>query len=146
MEMVVKMKKGIASQVFIYIFAVIVMAMILYFGFTQIVNLKGLTDKSVYITFREDFRDAVNEVYYKNKGSILVFSDESRNKPLELPKGLNSVCFEESKVILNPPDYDSFIVEFLKGDGCINVIKGRLSFKLENVVIEQDIYVMVSAV
>ena len=126
------MRKGIASQVFIYIFAVIVMAMILYFGFTQIVNIKGLTDKSVYITFREDFKDAVNDVYYKNKGSVMVFSQESRNKPLELPNGINQVCFQGSKVMLNSIDYDDFNAEFLNGSGCINAIGGRLSLKLEN--------------
>ena len=140
------MRKGIASQVFIYIFAVIVMVMILYFGFTQIVNIKGLTDKSVYITFREDFKDAVNDVYYKNKGSVMVFSQESRNKPLELPNGINQVCFEDSEVTFNPPDYDSFTVEFMKGNGCFDAVNGMLSFKLENVVEDQDNYVRVSDV
>lgn len=140
------MKKGIASQVFIYIFAVIVMAMILYFGFTQIANLKNLGDKSVYITFKSELAGAVNDIYYKNKGSISVFSEDSRNKPLELPKGINKVCFEGSKVILNSEDYDDFIVENLKGDICMDALNGRLRFRLENVFIDQETYVVISTV
>ena len=126
------MKKGISSQVFIYIFAVIVMALILFFGFKQIVGLKDLSDKSTYINFREDFREAVNGVFYKNKGSVIVFSLDSRNKPLVLPDNINDVCFEGNKVILVPEKYSGFEVDYLDGNECIKVVKDGLSFKLEN--------------
>ena len=62
------------SQVFIYIFVVIVMALIIFFGFKQVVNLQDLSQKSYYISFKEDITSSVNDVYYMNKGSTLVFS------------------------------------------------------------------------
>ena len=70
------------SQVFIYIFVVIVMALIIFFGFKQVVNLQDLSQKSYYISFKEDITSSVNDVYYMNKGSTLVFSKFSRNKEL----------------------------------------------------------------
>jgi len=145
------MKKGIASQVFVYIFAVIVIAFILYFGFTQIVNLKDLSDKSTYITFREDFKDAVNNVYYKSSDSSLVFSIDSRNKPLVLPKGVEEVYFsfvgDIGKISFDNVEYAPFEVEHLrKGDDLgeyIKVVKGRLSFKLTNEADEEETFVRV---
>ena len=140
------MKKGVISQVFIYIFVVIVMALIMFFGFKQVVNLKNLGDKSVYITFKSDFTNAVNDVYYMNKDSTLVFSKDSRNKALILPKDIKKVCFENNKVILNSDNYDDFIVNNLIGSDCINTINGGLSFKLENTVENQEVKVKVSGV
>ena len=144
------MRKGIASQVFIYNFAVIVMALILYFGFTQIANLKSLQDKSIYVVFKNDFESAVNDVYYKNSGSTLVFSKDSRNKPLELPKEINKICFDldddGNNVLLNSKKYDDFKIEHLKNDGCIDTVKGELNFKLINVVDGEETFVEISNV
>jgi hypothetical protein len=143
------MRKGVIDQVFIYIFAVIVIAFILYFGFTQIVNLKNLSEKSVYITFKNDFESAVNDVYYKNPNSVLEFSINSRNKPLELPKDVEKVCFNDEEVSFRPLLlYDEFIVEHLKGseNECINVVRGRLRFKLTNDADGENTFVKVSDV
>lgn len=126
------MKKGISSQIFVYIFAAIVMALILYFGFTQIAGLKDLSDKSTYIVFKNDFTEAVNDIYYKNKGSVMVFSLTSRNKPLILPNGIDNVCFEGDKVQLTSADYNNFRVDYLSGSGCINIVNDLFSFRLEN--------------
>ena len=126
------MKKGTSSQVFIYIFLVIVMALILFFGFKQIAGLSKLSDESNYVVFKNDFSDAVNNLYYKNKGSTNVFSSTSRNKPLGLPKGINEVCFNEGEVSLVPENYGKFEVENLDGNLCIKSLRDALNFKLEN--------------
>lgn len=140
------MKKGVASQVFIYIFIVIVIALVLFFGFKQIVGLKKLEDKSTYIIFKTDFSEAVNEMSYKNADSVMIFSPTSRNKPLVLPAGIKQVCFENNKVSLVPEKYSEFEVENLKENNCIQVKQGILSFKLENVVDDQEMKVEVSAI
>lgn len=140
----IKMKKGIASQVFIYIFVMIVIALILLFGFKQVSNLKNLGEKSIYISFKSDFTKAVDNVYYLNKGSVVVFSESSRNKPLGIPNNINKICFENSKVVLNTEEYDNFIVENLYGSECINTANGKLSFRLENAVEDGEVIVKIS--
>jgi len=137
------MKKGMSSQIFIYIFIVIVMAMVLLFGFKQIVNIQNLNEKSIYLEFKSDFKDTVSSVYYKNKGSVLVFSRDSRNKPLILPNDVEYVCFANGKVDALP--YDSFTVDFLIGNLCIKNNNG-LSFRLENVVINSETFAEISEV
>ena len=144
--MVIKMRKGIANQVFIYIFVVILMALIILFGFKQVVNLKNLGDKSVYVTFKSDFTNAVNDVYYMNKDSTLVFSKDSRNKALVLPKDIKKICFENNKVVLNSDNYKDFTVDNMVGSDCINAVNGGLSFRLENVVENQKVFVKVNRV
>ena len=140
------MKKGIASQVFIYIFMAIVIALILFFGFKQIVGLQDLTQKTYYVAFKEDLNSAVSDIYYKNAGSVLVFSTSSRNKPLILPKDIKEVCFGGNEIIFDNLKYDKFEIENLKGDICIRTVQSSLSFKLENVVVGEDVKVKISGV
>ena len=137
------MKRGMVSQVFIYIFIVIVMALILVFGFKQISNIQNLNQRSVYIEFQNDLHDAVNDVYYKNKGSAIVFSQGSRNGPLRLPNDVEKVCFTNNLVNVIP--YGSFNVDFLTGNLCIPNSKG-LSFRLENKIIDQETFVEVRGI
>jgi len=134
------------SQVFIYIFVVIVMALIIFFGFKQVVNLQDLSQKSYYISFKEDITSSVNDVYYMNKGSTLVFSKFSRNKELILPSEIKEVCFRDNIVSFDIDKYKKFEVENLKGDICIRIADNRLGFKLENVVIGDEVFVEISDV
>ena len=140
------MRKGIASQVFIYIFAVIVIALIMFFGFKQVVNLKDLTEKSIYISFKSDFSKAVDGVYYLNKGSVLTFEKNSRNKPLDAPKEIDKICFQNDKVILSSEKYQDFTVDNLYGNECISTDNGKLSFRLENAVENGEVTVKISDV
>src|SRR3989344_5344731 len=133
------MRKGVIDQVFIYIFVMIVIAFIIFFGFKQITNLNKLSEKSNYAVFKSDFSKAIDNVYYMNKGSTLVFSRDSRNKPLALPKDIKKVC-------LNSIQYANFTVEHLNGDLCMDVVNGALSFRLENSVESQEVKVKVSDV
>jgi len=139
------MKKGIASQVFIYIFVMIVIAMILLFGFRQVANLRNLSEKSVYVSFKTDFSKAVSDAYYLNKGSVLVFDKSSRNKPLNVPKEARRVCFDGGVVNFNSEIYEEFIVDHLQGNGCINILNGKLSFRLENIY-DGEVKVKISSV
>jgi len=134
------------SQVFIYIFVAIVMALVIFFGFKQVVNLQDLSQKSYYISFKEDMTSSVNDVYYMNKGSTLVFSKFSRNKELILPSEIKEVCFRDNIVSFDIDKYKKFEVENLKGDICIRIADNRLGFKLENVVIGDEVFVEISDV
>lgn len=134
------------SQVFIYIFVAIVMALVIFFGFKQVVNLQDLSQKSYYISFKEDITSSVNDVYYMNKGSTLVFSKFSRNKELILPSEIKEVCFRDNIVSFDIDKYKKFEVENLKGDICIRIADNRLGFKLENVVIGDEVFVEISDV
>ncbi len=140
------MKKGIASQVFIYIFVMIVIAMILLFGFRQISNLNNLSEKSTYISFKSDFMKAVDDVYYLNKGSVLLFSEDSRNKPLYVPKDIKKICFEGNIVKFDSQKYNNFAVDNLQGSECINIIDGKLRFRLENTIEDGNVIVKISGV
>ena len=134
------------SQVFIYIFVAIVMALVIFFGFKQVVNLQDLSQKSYYISFKEDITSSANDVYYMNKGSTLVFSKFSRNKELILPSEIKEVCFRDNIVSFDIDKYKKFEVENLKGDICIRIADNRLGFKLENVVIGDEVFVEISDV
>ena len=140
------MKKGVIDQVFIYIFVIIVIALVLLFGFKQVTNLKNLSEKTTYTVFREDFKKAVNDIYYKNEGSAVVFSKISKNKPLSLPSEIKKVCFENEKVVINSEKYYNFTVDnLITSVDCINV-NNELSFKLENVVENREVKIRISDV
>ena len=137
-------KRGVIGQPFIYIFAVIVIALVFMFGFKMITKLGDLNQQTVFLTFKSDLRKNVDEVYYKNVGTVLVFSKDSRNKPLLLPKEVEEVCFEDSNVTPYPLDY--FTVDYLLGNECIEAQNNELSFRLENVVIGGETYVEISLI
>lgn len=140
-------KRGMVGQVFIYIFVVIVIAFIFLFGFNMIKKLNNLNEQTVYLTFKNDFKKNVDDLYYKNVGSVMVFSSSSRNKPLMLPKGIDEVCFEEGKVKVDS-EYADFNVEKLTvvSDFCVEILNNQLPFILENVFINGETYIQVSAV
>lgn len=141
-------KRGMVDQVFIYIFVVIVIAFIFLFGLNMIKKLGTLNEQGIYVTFKTDFKDAVDEVYYKNPGSILIFDKSSRNKPLLLPKEIEEVCFESNKVVLNSGKYPDFTVDklYVASDFCADIIDGKFPFKMENVVINNEVYAQISEV
>ena len=80
------MKKGISTQIFIWIFAMVVLGVIIYFGFDMI-NKTWCFGKGVdVVKFNQDFEDEVREVYLLSKGS---------NKKIELnvPSEYDEICF-----------------------------------------------------
>jgi len=139
-------KRGMIDQTFIYIFVVIVIAFIFLFGFSMIKKLGGLNEQTVYLTFKTDFKENVDNLYYKNVGSVMAFSSSSRNKPLILPNGVDEACFEEGKVILNS-EYSDFTVEKLTvaSNFCVDILNNQLPFVLENVFVNGETYIQISA-
>jgi len=135
------------NQVFVYIFVIIVIALIFLFGFNMVKKLNNLNEQTVFLTFKTDFNEHVDNLYYKNVGSTMVFASDSRNKPLRLPEEVEEVCFENGKVSLNP-NYSIFNSDKLTvlSSICIPVVNNQISFRLENVVVNQETYVQISEI
>jgi len=140
-------KRGMVNQVFVYIFVIIVIALIFLFGFNMVKKLNNLNEQTVFLTFKTDFNEHVDNLYYKNVGSTMVFASDSRNKPLRLPEEVEEVCFENGKVSLNP-NYSIFNSDKLTvlSSICIPVVNNQISFRLENVVVNQETYVQISEI
>ncbi len=137
------MKKAqLMSQPFYYIFIIIVIALVLVFGYRMINNLLNLQEQSKFVQFREDFKKEVNDVYTKNPGTRI-------SQELLIPKDLKEVCFKQfqtyTKVSASP--YNSFNVDSLiplNDNYCLKVNNNKLSFTLENKILNQKTIVEVS--
>ena len=137
-------KRGeLQQQVFYYILVAVLIALILFFGYQQITRLTNLNEQAKFVTFKNDFQNAVNNLYYKNPGSVITYSLTSQNKPLILPRGVKEVCFKklnnEVKVKSDSEYFIEFNVENLipKEDNyCIKAINSQLSFTLENKLVD----------
>ena len=145
-------KRGQLDQPFIYIFAIIVIAFIIWFGFTYLSKTNALGEKALYVQFKSDLQDAITNTYNKNEGTLLTFSPSSANKPLALPTAIKQICFQDlgTKTKLTPDnqEYQAFIINNLspaEKNLCIPAY-GRLSFKLENKVIEKQTRVIIAKV
>lgn len=139
-------KRGVSDQLFIYIFIVIVIGLVFLFGLKQINNVRELNDKATYLEFKSDFVKAVEEVYNKNKGTIVTYSSKSSNKPLALPNGVKRISFEitngKVKVIPSDSSYESFMVENLRTNLNYLENKNGISFVLENDIIDGETVVL----
>ena len=146
------MKKGVlTTETFMYIFAIIVIALILVFGARTIYNFDKTKQQAIYIQFKTDFINAVENVYTKNVGTTIVYSVGSSNSPLQVPSSTQNICFDEPegdlKVRLDPPKYSFFSVEHLRtsntfGD-CIQIKNQKFSFKLINELENNEIVVKI---
>jgi len=139
-------KRGVSDQLFIYIFIAIVVGLVFLFGLKQINNVKELNDKAVYLEFKSDFVKAVEEVYNKNKGTIVTYSGKSSNKPLTLPNEVRRLSFEitngKINVIPSESSYKSFSVENLRTNLNYLENKNGVSFVLENDIIDGETVVL----
>ena len=138
-------KRGmLQQQVFYYILGAVMISLILFFGYQQIVKLTGFNEQANFVKFKTDFQDALNDIYYKNPGSTAIYSLTSTNKPLLLPRDVKEVCFEKEnnniRVKADSEYFTSFIVENLitkdiQAKYCIKTVNSRLSFTLENKIV-----------
>jgi len=141
---------GMISQPFVFILILLLVVFTLVFGFRIVNNLRNTQEKLKYAVFKSDFAIVVNSVYDSDKGTMIVFSKDSKNhKPLVVPKGIKSVCFEDDNVYFeyypgSKNRFADFSVENLKGRDCINLVSGRFSFTLENVVFDKEVFVLIS--
>lgn len=81
-------KSQIQSQIFIYVFAVIVVSLILIFGVKAIFSVKKDTDNIAIVNFQTDLKTIVASVA-SEYGSI-------QKAELILPKEFKQVCFTDS--------------------------------------------------
>lgn len=140
------MKKAqLMSQPFYYIFIIIVIALILIFGFNMINNLIKTQEKAKFIEFKTDFKSSVESVYVKNPGTKISFS-------LLLPKDAGKVCFEKSqntvKISSDSKYFASFNEDKLTHNKpnpyCIKAIGQKLNFILENKILNSKTYIEIS--
>jgi len=79
------------AQPLIYIFYVVVAALILFFGIKVIGNVNDSADKVEYLTFVGDVEKKVNTVYQDNFGSVISLDD------ISVPKEVIEICFVSNK-------------------------------------------------
>ena len=130
-------KRGM-QIIFTYIFIVVLIGFVLYFGFYGVSKFIEFNNKAEIKSFETNFDRIVQNVYALDTGSKLEYSKDSRYKPLITPKDVVKICIEESKVVFNFKDNsrDYFTVKNLKGNECFDTIKG-FSFIMENKVINE---------
>lgn len=95
-------KRGqLLSQPFIYIFAIILVALILLFGVRLITNLTKQSEEVELVVFVSDLKTQVNNFYHFDPGS-------SKELNILLPKKIKQLCFYSNKypvtVELSHPD------------------------------------------
>ena len=94
--MFIKQKRGqISSQIFVYILALIIVAMILLFGYKAISNMQKRSEKVVLIQFKTQLKNDVKQLS-NDYGSV-------RIEKYKLPSGFDEICFVDLKNV-NPSD------------------------------------------
>lgn len=84
------MHKGMTQQVFLFIFALIMMAVVLLFGIRQLFIVTDTADKVETLTFVEDFKQELQTYANFDVGS-------SKYLTLSVPSDVNQICFFNSK-------------------------------------------------
>ena len=105
------MKKGqLLSQPFFYIFAIVVMGLILIFGFTYVNKLLKTGCEVEILSFVSDVQAKVNEIYSLSYGSsfecsVVGTSGQSDSRcELVLPSNVAGICFVDTTKIYNQND------------------------------------------
>ena len=94
------MKRGISTQVFIFIFALIMIVLVLWFGIKSLGTVKSTSDKVELLTFVSHFENAIEEYYNLDVGS-------SARKTFPLPKAIQQICFVlPGQPLTKPADSD----------------------------------------
>lgn len=88
-------KSQIQSQIFIYLFAIIVLSMIILFGFKAIKGFKKDTDTVVLVTFQKDMQSYVAAAASEYDSVQII--------ELLLPREYKKVCFVDENTIWNNP-------------------------------------------
>ena len=99
------MKGQLLSQPFMYIFYIVVAALILFFGVKMIINLTNFSGEADVVNFVNDIQKDVNRVYSDNFGSLISLSE------LNVPSSIKEICVINNG--LNP-DYNLITNEEFK--------------------------------
>ncbi|MBW2963690.1 hypothetical protein KY306_02865 [Candidatus Woesearchaeota archaeon] len=84
-----KSKGVVVGQVFIYIIAVIVFALVLIFGYQAITGFLEKGEKVAYLTFKTDLENAIKNVY-SDFGTVAIYSGKN---VLAVPVDYEEICF-----------------------------------------------------
>jgi len=80
-----------SSQIFIYIMTIVVLGMILIFGYRSITSIKERTEQVVYIKLKADLENSIKQLS-SDYGSVSV-------KELEIPPKFQKLCFVSNELI-----------------------------------------------
>ena len=92
-----KHKKSQITQVFIYILALFIFALILYYGYYSISSFIKKGEEVVYIKFKTQLESEV-EAILPQYGSVSIFN---KNKPLKAPGKAEEACFVSYNAVGN---------------------------------------------
>lgn len=104
-------KAVVMGQVFIYIVAAIVFAVVLIFGYRAISGFLEKGEQVGFVTFKTDLESAIQEVY-SDYGKVVVYNERN---PFSVPGKYERVCFidlgydevgRQNEGICNPNDAD----------------------------------------
>ncbi|MEK6903818.1 MAG: hypothetical protein AABW64_04190 [Nanoarchaeota archaeon] len=101
------MKRGVSNLVFIFLFALILMALILAFGIKSFMGVKEAADLVELLTFEKNVNTAVQQYYSFDAGS-------SAEKTFAVPSKITSVCFFDPIQPLTTRGLDSQLDFFLR--------------------------------
>lgn len=85
-------KAQLLSQPFTYIFAIVVIAMIVSFGFYMITRTTKVAESVDVLKFQKDFERKVNEISFLSPGS----GDDVN---MAFPIGVRGICFVDMKTV-----------------------------------------------
>ncbi|HLC56908.1 MAG TPA: hypothetical protein VJJ23_06735 [Candidatus Nanoarchaeia archaeon] len=102
------MKKGQNQLIFIYIFAIVVIGLIVIFGYRAIKNFKDLGDEGQIVLFIDGIKNKVNDVYSLDKGSSIKLDD------IILPSKVREICFVDVDMPLNDIIDDELIDQVVR--------------------------------
>ncbi len=102
------MKKGMTNQVFIFISALILMALILVFGIKSVRDLTKTSDSAELALFVGNIRDETAVFYNNDVGS-------SKELRLKIPKDVGEICIFDKDVKINKKHKDNLFNSILEG-------------------------------
>ncbi len=103
------MKKGLSTQIFIFIFALIMIALVLGFGIKSLGTVKNTADKVELLTFITNLDEGIQEYYAFDVGS-------NKRVQLLLPNQVKEVCFVNPKEPLTTTHKNQDFLFFLKNN------------------------------
>jgi len=90
-----KYKKSQISQVFIYIMALFIFALILYYGYYSISSFIQRGEEVAFIKFKTELESEF-DVLLPQYGSVSIFNEK---KPLKVPSDVEEICFVSSDLL-----------------------------------------------
>ncbi len=92
-----KMKKGQAQQIFVWIFILILAVTTLFFGIRTFRQGENLKDEVLLVDFSKNLERQINNFYYLDIGS-------SGKEDFILPNGVREVCFLNQPIFIEPSE------------------------------------------